>query len=165
MIDFKHLLTSTPKSQTERKAWSIGLNTVWVPFFTATNTAGESAIPSEALGAPLRLAYDKTGSVRFGKSGKPVIRVAKELSESIRVVREQITAELLGHVAEVEAKLPDEFRAEVESARTHGMVITNHDNAELAKAVQAKAQAEADAILESSQVENVPTQRKELVPA
>ena len=40
---------------------------------------GDTAIPSEALGAPLRLGYNKDGTVKFSNSGKPVIRVAKEL--------------------------------------------------------------------------------------
>ena len=46
-----------------RRVWSIDLESVWLPFLTATNTVGDTAIPVDALGAPLRLAYNAVGSV------------------------------------------------------------------------------------------------------
>ena len=42
---------------------------VWVPFFTATNVTGETAVPSEDLGAPLRLSKAKDDSVKFTQGG------------------------------------------------------------------------------------------------
>ncbi|GAH65009.1 unnamed protein product, partial [marine sediment metagenome] len=46
---FKKLLLPNAQSTRERKVWSIGLETTWLPFFMATNTMGDTAIPSEAL--------------------------------------------------------------------------------------------------------------------
>ncbi|MDD4986305.1 MAG: hypothetical protein PHQ43_11060, partial [Dehalococcoidales bacterium] len=56
------LLMPRAESKSDRRAWSIPLLGVWVPFFTATNAAGESAIPSEVLGAPIRLQRNKDGT-------------------------------------------------------------------------------------------------------
>ena len=59
----KALVTPQAKQAgNSRKVWSVDLETVWLPFFTATNTQGDTAIPSEALGAPLRLGYNKDGT-------------------------------------------------------------------------------------------------------
>ncbi|GAJ15229.1 unnamed protein product, partial [marine sediment metagenome] len=57
----KSLLLPNAKSPRGRRVWSIDLETAWLPFFTATNTMGDTAIPADALGAPIRLAYDKDG--------------------------------------------------------------------------------------------------------
>ena len=64
----KSLLQPTTKRESGRKVWSIDLQYVWLPFFTATNVQGDTAIPHEAIGAPLRLAKDKDGSVKFKKT-------------------------------------------------------------------------------------------------
>ena len=71
------LLKPMPCKGTDRRAWSIPLQGVWIPFFTATNTAGETAIAAEALGAPLRLQRNPDGTPKFGNTGRPVIRVVK----------------------------------------------------------------------------------------
>ena len=97
----KSLLVPNTKKPQGRKVWSIDLETVWLPFFTATNTMGDTAIPSEALGCPMRLAYDKDGAVRFSANGKPVIRVAKELSQSVAMVRDNFQANLISYTGEV----------------------------------------------------------------
>ena len=51
----KSLLIPSIKKPQGRKVWSIDLEQVWLPFFTATNTQGDTAIPVDALGCPLRL--------------------------------------------------------------------------------------------------------------
>ena len=66
----KALLTNnTKKAQQARRVWSIDLETVWLPFFTATNTMGDTTVPADALGAPIRLAYNQDGTVKFSKGG------------------------------------------------------------------------------------------------
>jgi hypothetical protein len=45
---------------------------------------GDTAIPHEALGAPMRLVYNQDGSVKFSKAGKPVVKVAKDISDNVR---------------------------------------------------------------------------------
>ena len=42
----KNLLKPTANKATSRKVWSIDLETVWLPFFTATNAMGDTAISS-----------------------------------------------------------------------------------------------------------------------
>lgn len=128
-----------------RKVWSIDLETVWVPFFTATNTVKATAIPSEALGAPLRLAYDKDGEVKFTKAGRPSLKVATEVAAQVRMVRENLVGNLLSFTGQVARKEKDAYRAEVEAARKAAAPILAkmEDDLNLAiLAIQEKAQAQ-----------------------
>ncbi len=136
----KSLLMPNGRKPTGRKVWSIDLELVWLPFFTATNVMGDTALPHDALGAPLRLAYAADGSVKFSKSGRPVTKVAKELADSVRLVRENFTANLVNYAGTVIAERAEEYRNHVELAQQAGKPIIDHDKAELEKAI---AQAEA----------------------
>ena len=157
----KSLLTPNTKKPQGRKVWSIDLETVWIPFFTATNTVGDTAIPSEALGCPMRLAYDKTGAVRFSQTGRPVVRVAKELSDNVRLVRDNFTANLISFAGEVMENNPNEYKAQLEQSNKAGLPIAQHDSQELSKALEARAEAEAKADDTESQTKP----ERELVPA
>ena len=157
----KSLLTPNTKKPQGRKVWSIDLETVWIPFFTATNTVGDTAIPSEALGCPMRLAYDKTGAVRFSQTGRPVVRVAKELSDNVRLVRDNFTANLISFAGEVMESNPNEYKAQLEQSNKAGLPIAQHDSQELSKALEARAEADAKA----DDTESHPEVERELVPA
>jgi hypothetical protein len=140
----KSLVTpNTAKKPQGRKVWSIDLETVWLPFFTATNTMGDTSIPSEAIGCPMRLAYDKAGAVRFSQNGKPVIRVAKEVSDSVKMVRDNFVANLLQYTGEVMTSHSEEYTNQLSLAEKMGKPIAQHDNAELSKAIEAMKEAEA----------------------
>jgi hypothetical protein len=156
----KRLLMPVGQQKTSRKVWSIDLESVWIPVFTATNTEGCTAVPPDALGCPLRLGYAKDGSVRFSQSGKPVIRVAKELSDNVRMIRENFTATLLAHVDTVKAEMPAEYEAMQISCVNAGKAIAKVDSENLAKARALRLEAMADKVED----EAVPAER-ELVPA
>ncbi len=151
----KSLLTPTTKQPQGRKVWSIDLQQVWLPFFTATNTLGDTAIPSEAIGCPLRLGYDKAGGVRFSQAGRPVIRVAKELSDNIRLVRDNFTANLLNYAGSVIRDNGEAYKAQIELARKAGEPIYEHDREQLLSATKAKAEAVAQAEAIARQAEAV----------
>ena len=145
----KALLIRNGKKPAARKAWSIDLESVWLPFFTATNTMGDTAIPSDALGAPLRLAYNPDGSVKFSKAGRPIMKVAKDLADNVRLVRENFTAGLQNYANMVITQNPDGYKAEVERVRKAGEPILARDKNSLdeaiRKAMEAKmAEAQAD---------------------
>lgn len=151
----KNLLMPSAKPKTGRKAWSIDLQQVWIPFFTSTNVMGDTAIPLDALGCPLRLAYDKDGSVKFSKAGRPTIKIAKPLSDSISLVRENFTANLMHYANSVATDKAEAYIAQVKSALKQGEPISQHDTDELNKAVklqieqamrEAEAQAQAEAV-------------------
>jgi hypothetical protein len=146
----KSLLTPTAKKPQGRRVWSIDLQSVWLPFFTATNAMGDTAIPSDALGCPLRLGYDKAGAVRFTQSGRPVIRVAKEIADSVRIVRDNFTANLLNYAGQVMSEQSEAYKAQVQMAVKAGEPIYQHDKAELDKAIQAQAAAQAEAIAKAN---------------
>ncbi len=148
----KSLLMPNGKRPAGRRVWSIDLETVWLPFFHATNLMGETVIASDALGAPLRLAYSPDGSVKFSKTGRPVTKVVKNLSDNIRLVRENFTASLQTYANEVITDNPDGYKAQIEQARQAGEPIVNRDKTNLEQAIiqireqeVAKAMAEAKA--------------------
>jgi hypothetical protein len=136
-----------------RKVWSIDLETVWLPFFTATNTMGDTAIPSEAIGCPMRLAYDKAGAVRFSQNGKPVIRVAKEVGDSVKMVRDNFVANLLQYTGEVMTSHSEEYTNQLSLAEKLGKPIAQLDASNLSKAIEAMKEAEAEATTEATTTE------------
>jgi len=131
----KSLLMPNGKKSRGRRVWSIDLETVWLPFFTATNTMGDTAIPADALGAPLRLAYDQDGSVKFSKTGRPVTKVAKDIADNVRLVRDNFTASLLSYANGVITENPEGYKAQVEQARQAGEPIVNRDRQNLDQAI------------------------------
>ncbi len=137
----KALLIRNGKKPAARKAWSIDLESVWLPFFTATNTMGDTAIPSDALGAPLRLAYNPDGSVKFSKAGRPIMKVAKDLADNVRLVRENFTAGLQNYANMVITQNPEGYKAEVERARKAGEPILARDKASLDEAIKKSIEA------------------------
>lgn len=148
----KTLVTPQAKrANTSRRVWSIDLETVWPPFFMATNVMGDTAIPHDALGAPLRLAYNKDGTVKFSNSGKPVIRVAKDLSDNVRMVRENFTAGLMAFASETLEENPDGFKRELAYAHEAGTPILAHDNDMLKEAYAQMMAEQVDAELKAKQ--------------
>ncbi len=144
----KALLQPTQQKSAGRKVWSIDLEQVWLPFFVATNTMGDTAIPLEALGAPLRLAYDKDGAVRFSASGRPIVKVATEIAASVRMVRENFVANLLAYASGVATECPDGYKAQIQASAEAGKPILEADKLALNNALLAKAEAVAEAVAE-----------------
>ncbi|MBI2918056.1 MAG: hypothetical protein HYY01_08675 [Chloroflexi bacterium] len=133
------------QSNADRRVWSIPLQTVWVPFFTATNVVGQTRLADESLGAPLRLAKDKDGAVRFTKQGRPVISVAKELSTNVRMVRENFQAGLVAFTSHVRKANAEGYKSQVERALAAGQPIVESDGKALVEAISEREEAEAKA--------------------
>ena len=142
----KALLIPNGKKPAGRRVWGIDLETIWLPFFTATNTMGDTAIPSDALGAPLRLGYNTDGSVKFSKTGRPVTKVVKDIADSVRLVKDNFTAGLLAYASGVVTDNPAGYKAQIELAREAGEPIHTKDSDNLSKAMaEAMAQAVEEA--------------------
>ena len=149
----KALLMPNGRKPAGRKVWSIDLETIWLPFFTSTNTLGDTQISPDALGAPLRLAYDADGSVKFSKTGRPITRVAKDLADNVRMVRENFATALQSYANEVITENPDGYNEQVELARQAGEPIIAKDKANLDNALaKAMEQAIADAEAKAEQL-------------
>ena len=127
----KALLKPNGSKPQGRRVWSIDLESVWLPFFTATNTMGDTALSAEALGAPLRLAYNPDGTPKFGKTGRPVIRVVKDLADHVRLIRENFVASLATYTHGVVAECPDGYKGQVLAAQAAGRPIVDRDRAAL----------------------------------
>jgi hypothetical protein len=151
----KALLMPNGRKPQGKRVWGIDLEMVWLPFLTATNTMGDTAIPADCLGAPIRLGYAPDGSVKFSKSGRPVTKVVKEVADSVRLIRENFVAGLLTYAGSVANDNPDGYRAMVATAQEAGQTIIASDKAKLEKAMaeavahdieqaQAKARAKSN---------------------
>ena len=168
----KTLLLPSTKAPQGRRAWSIDLETVWLPFLTATNTMGDTAIPHDALGAPLRLAMDKDGSVRFGRNGRPVTRIAKPIAQTVTLVRENFVANLKDYASQVAETHADAFNEQIVLQREAGTPIIENDKVVMDKAIQlqieqtvAEAERKRQAEAEAEAVAETPEPEPELVPA
>lgn len=138
------LLLPVDNKASDRRAWSIPLMGVWLPFFMATNTAGETAISQEAIGAPLRLAKEQDGTPKFSKSGKPMVKVAPAIAQQVRTVRDNFVAGLLSYAEGVANAMPTEYEAEQAACLKAGKPIVEGDKEALEtylEAVRALSQA------------------------
>ena len=142
----KSLLKPNGSKPTGRRVWSVDLEAVWLPLFTATNTTGDTVIPHDALGSPLRLAYNQDGTVKFSKSGKPVVRVAKHISDSVKMVRDNLVAHLTAFAHEVATANPEGFKAQIAANQEAGKPIIARDREAVELAMLALAEAEAEAL-------------------
>jgi hypothetical protein len=138
----KALLMPNGKKPQTRRVWGIELEGVWLPFFTATNTMGDTALPADALGCPLRLGYNTDGSVKFSKTGRPVLKVVKEIADNVKLVKDNFTAGLLSYSNNVATDNPEGYKAQLDMAREAGKPIHDKDSQNLSKAM-AEAVAEA----------------------
>lgn len=136
----KQLLQPNGNKKQGRRIWSIDLETVWLPLFHATNVMGDTTIPSEALGCPIRLSMDKDGAVKFSLSGRPVTRVAKEISQTVTLVRENMVANLQAFTHEVAESRAAAFKASIATALKAGQPFAIKDKSDLAKAVKAQVE-------------------------
>lgn len=133
-----------------RKSWSIDLESAWIPYFIGKNAEGVTAIAKDALGAPLRLAYNPDGTVKFSKRGLPVIKVANDLSSAVRLVRENFEAGLKEEAHRIATEKADAYNAEVKACLEAGKPVMAKDidayESAMKKAVaEALAHAEAEA--------------------
>ena len=128
IADIKSMLKPTLKKGGDKRAWSISVGTTWVPFFTATNTKELTSIAPDVLGAPVRLAKDKDGAIKFSKTGRPMTRVHPVLAEHVKVARENYEADLLAFAGNVAREMPTKYKAQVElNQRAGEPVIAQED--------------------------------------
>ena len=113
--DVKSMVTPRHKPVSEKRAWSIGVQSVWVPFYMATNAAGLTEVDSHSLAHPVEIAYGKDGLPRFTEDGRPVMRINKALAGQVRTARENYEGQLREFVRNIQAEMPDAFKAQVES--------------------------------------------------
>jgi len=155
----KSLLLPNGKKPTGRRVWSLDLESIWLPFFTATNLQSDTAIPLDALGAPLRLAYAQDGSVKFSKSGRPVVRVAKPIADSVKLVRENFAANLVAYAEDVAEANPKGYEALQKRASKAGQPIATADRANMDKAIaEAMEKSMAEAKAEATEATTTPPQ-------
>ena len=157
----KQLLRPNGSKRQGRRVWSIDLETVWLPFFHATNVMGDTAIPADALGSPIRLAFDKDGAVKFSRTGRPVTRVVKDITQTVTLVRENMVANLQDYTAQVAEAKANAYKASITQAVKAGKPIMEKDKQELDKAIQ----AQMEQALREAEAQPQPEQEKEAVPA
>ncbi|MBA7634359.1 hypothetical protein ES703_41943 [subsurface metagenome] len=166
----KQLLQPNGNKKQGRRIWSIDLETVWLPLFHATNVMGDTAIPSEALGCPIRLSMDKAGAVKFTQSNRPVTKVVKEISQTVTLIRENMVANLQNFTHQVAENKAPAYKVSVTTALKAGLPFQQKDKLELEKAVKAQVEQalrDAEAISsEATPSETTPSETSKIaVPA
>jgi hypothetical protein len=140
------LLAPSKGTKGSRRAWGIDVETVWVPFFTATNVTKQTQIDDDVLGAPIRLAKTRDGEVRFDANGRPRMRVAPELNAQITLVKENFVSGLLAHVGTVIEESPDAYRDRVAAQQLAGEAVLKQQSDDVAVAAEKlRLEAEAEA--------------------
>jgi len=152
----KSLLKPNGQKPAGRKVWSVDLETVWLPFFTATNTEGVTMIPHEALGAPLRLAYENDGSVKFRDDGRPVIKVVKDIADHVKLIRENFVAGLTAYANGVATKQAEAYKEQVRQNHEAGRPIVERDRQALESAIEQAMAAAMDKSPSEPEREPVP---------
>ena len=143
-------LGKSSQRQASRKLWGIDMEGVLLPFMIASNAQGDSTIPSDALGAPLRLVDAGDGTAKFTKPNsegvsRPIVRVAKPISDHVKLMREGYIATLMQYTATAQTEAADKVKAVVEDAVKAGAPIIARDAQLLRKATEAQMEAAADA--------------------
>ena len=145
----KAMLTPNGQGRPSKKAWSIDVENTWVPFFTAAKATvdeyGNPAcdLPDDVLGAPVRLATDKDGNVRFGANGRPITRVHSDLNDQIAIVRENFIASLHDQTGAVMEENPEGYATVVANAQAAAAPIYAKEADDLSAAEQQRLIAEA----------------------
>ncbi len=145
MLTIKALVTPLPtKDQITRRVKSLDV-AMLVSFAVAQNVEGNTTIPLEAIGAPYRLRTNKAGEVQFSQTGRPSVRVAKELVAFGTMIHNNIVSAIVSDTARVYTEKEAEVKAMIAAAQKAGAPIINADNVKLTAAIAARAKAEADA--------------------
>lgn len=123
---------SNKKAAAEKKLWSIPLYTTLLPFMKTTNAAGVTKIDHAAIGAPLRVARDKdTGEAKFSKTGRIIIRVAPEVNDAVKVMRDLYIATLNQTTADFQKENPEAYAAEDAACVKAGNPVIMVDNVDI----------------------------------
>jgi hypothetical protein len=139
-----YLFKPVEKKSQDRKVWGIGLSVYWLPFFTASNAAGETNLPPDVLGAPLRVRRDKnTNEPRIGSNGRPSFMVAEPLRLQIQKAQDNVIATLVDYTREKQELHPAEYASQVQMAAEAGAPIMVKDVADINDAFAKLAEHEA----------------------
>ena len=158
------LLMPHAEAKSDRRVWSVPLLGVWVPFFTATNAAGETDISSDVIGAPIRLQRNQDGTPKFSKNGKLVLRTVKELSDQIRLVRDNFTFGLMAYTENIRKTMPAEYKAQVEAAENAGAPIIKGDGVAVMSYLE-QLREKAEAVKQAAHPAPQHQEERELVAA
>jgi hypothetical protein len=122
----------TKVANNERKVWNIPVNTVLVPFLTVMNLKGHTAISKEALGYPVQLARDTEGNIRHSKkTGKPIMRIAPELSSHVRGLRDNLIASMSATTTEYVTTHENDYNLERQNCIASAKTKFDKDTADI----------------------------------
>ncbi len=170
--NFVHtLMKPSPNKAKDRSVWGLPLQGLWIPFFTATNTVGESHIDAGALGCPLRLSVGKDGVPKLKDDGTPRYQVDKKIGDAVNGVKDNFAFGLMAFVASTQKAMPNEYKAQVAAVQKAGEKVLEQDQTALdnymAELEEVAKEAAAKITPPNDNHKATPTEskEKELVPA
>jgi len=135
--------------------WGIPLRE-WVPFFTATNVDGATAIPLEDLSVPVRLRRDNAGAVKVNAKGLPVYETVMTIKRQVLLAKARVLFNMQSSVAQIRSEREEAYADTVSLMQTKGDVIRAGEERILAdhqrevarqrKAAEAQVRADARAV-------------------
>lgn len=147
------MVKQSEKKQSERKVWSIPLESVLIPFMVATNAHGITKIDREAIGSPVRLARNTDdGTPKISKGGKLITQVAKPIRDHVSAMRQNYIASIVSATNELANDKPTEYEAELKASIKAGATILKRDNSDIRK-FNALIKSQADKVL--NEAENI----------
>lgn len=134
LVDFTEVVIApATRRAATRRVWGIDLDT-WVSYLTATNVMGKTQFAPEILGKPLELARAKDGSIRFNDSGKPIVRVRKDISSFANNARDKYASSLQAYTGLVMGERPEAFKDMVGSSQQAAAPLYEQETLDLAEA-------------------------------
>ena len=139
----KSLVTPVASKGTTRRVKSFDVDML-VEFGYAQNIEGNTSLPLEALGAPYRLAVSKDGEVKFSSTGRPSVRVAKEIVSFGTTIHQNIVSMMQAETVRVFKEKEEAVALMKTAAAKAAAPILNSDVKRLDAALAARAKAEAE---------------------
>lgn len=137
------------KKPVDKKVWSIGLETVLIPYLTASNAIGATCLNGDVLGCPVRIARNEDGTPKLNKSGKLVTSVHKQIRTQVANMRDAYIAQLRNATRFVQSTETEAYNNQVKIANRMGAEAMQSERSLIAKYEAIKAEAEAEATAEA----------------
>jgi len=120
------LLQPTIKS-TEKKLWSIPVETILVPRLISLNAQGLTDIPKQDLGCIMVVNRDKNGDIKRNKDGELKIVVNKTLRACAKNMRDNFIAQQAAETSKYYLANPEAYNKELQACREAGKLIRDID--------------------------------------
>jgi len=128
-LSISSLVRQGPAPRSSKKLWGGDVETQWVPFFSATNVLGDTAISDTSMGAPIITPIGEDGVPKFNRNGEPVRQVQTEIRRAVSSVQASFFAGLAQFAGEVQRLNQREYVEAVKRYQNAGTLVKEAEDA------------------------------------